>query len=89
MPLQQDIYDKSHQSVVSPSTLTVCCSCAVTGKQETTDPTPLGSSGEQKDSSAESRDREESGGVDPGNLEAGPPHVPEHVRPQGQELDAT
>ena len=51
-------------------------------------PTLLSSSGEQKDSSAESGDREESGGVDSGNLEAGPPHVPDHVPSQGQEFDA-
>ena len=54
--------------------------------------TLLGSSGEQKDPSAESREREEteeSGGVDPGNLEVGPPHVPDHVSSQGQEFDAT
>ena len=54
--------------------------------------TLLGSSGEQKDPSAESRKRaetEEAGGVDPGNLEVGPPHVPDHAPSQGQEFDAT
>ena len=52
-----------------------------------TDPTLLSSSGEQKDSSAESRDREDSGAVDSGNLGVGPPHVPDHVHSQGRELD--